>query len=51
MVAKILEDMLNISQSFYRALDLDFYVNDFLGGAASVLEALKLRDDLILSFS
>lgn len=30
-----------------RALKHDFYVDDFLGGAGSISEALKLRDDLI----
>jgi len=30
-----------------RALNQDFYVDDFLGGAASLSEALKLRNDLI----
>jgi len=30
-----------------RALKRDFYVDDFLGGAESISEALKLRDDLI----
>jgi len=31
-----------------QALSRDFYVDDFLGGAASKQDALKLRDDLII---
>lgn len=44
---KLLNDKAYRYPEACRALNQDFYVDDFLGGAASLSEALKLLDDLI----
>lgn len=46
-IGKLLSDEALRFPEAFRALKHDFYIDDFLGGAGSISEALKLRDDLI----